>query len=47
MLAITADGKKLPQGITVQVQKRGWITEDLVDWIKSVLLQTLGALLDW
>jgi hypothetical protein len=61
MLAITADGQKLPpyvvfkrkmmekekfpQGIIVRVQECGWMTEDLVDWIKSVWFQRPGALL--
>jgi hypothetical protein len=40
--------EKFPQGITVQVQESGWMTEDLVeDWIKSVWYQSVGALLDW
>jgi hypothetical protein len=62
MLAITADGQKLPpyvvfkrktmakekfpQGIVVQVQENGWMTEDLAnDWIKSVWFQRPCALL--
>jgi hypothetical protein len=33
----TVAKEKFPQGIIVQVQGSGWMTEDIVnDWIKSV-----------
>jgi hypothetical protein len=31
--------EKFLQGITAQVQKSGWMTEDLLEWIKSVWFQ--------
>jgi hypothetical protein len=40
--------KKSPQGIIVQVQESGWMTEDLVEvWIKYVWFPQIGALLHW
>jgi hypothetical protein len=38
--------EKFLQGIIVNVQEGGWMTEDLVeDWIKSVWFQRPGVLL--
>lgn len=62
MLAITADGQKLPpyvvlkrktlpkeklpQGVIVRAQEKGWMEEKLViDWIETVWNRRPGALL--
>ncbi|PNF23444.1 hypothetical protein B7P43_G09120 [Cryptotermes secundus] len=42
----TLPKEKLPPGILVRVQEKGWLTEELyLDWLKSVWFRRPGALL--